>query len=97
MEEALHLGICEFYIKKNAKLTFTMIHNWSETIGVRPRTVIMMDEGATYINNYVALKPVKSIQTYPTCKMDGKNGVCVVQHRGRRPSGQRAGPRLQGH
>jgi len=77
VDEALHLGISEFYLKKRAKLTFTMIHNWSETIGVRPRTVIIMDEEATFINNYVALKPVKSIQTYPTCKMEGKNGVCV--------------------
>ena len=68
VERGLHLGISEFYIKKNAKLTFTMIHNWSEFIGVRPRTVIMMDEGATYINNYVALKPVKTIQTYPTAR-----------------------------
>lgn len=77
VDEALHLGISEFYLKKRAKLTFTMIHNWSETIGVRPRTVIIMDEEATFINNYVALRPVKSIQTYPTCKMEGKNGVCV--------------------
>lgn len=77
VDASLHLGISEFYIKKNAKLTFTMVHNWSETIGVRPRTVIIMDEGATFINNYVALRPVKSIQTYPTCKMEGKNGVCV--------------------
>jgi hypothetical protein len=76
VEKGLHLGISEFFLKKNSKLTFTMIHNWSEFIGVRPRSAIMMDEGATYINNYVALKPVKTIQTYPTAYMNGKNGVC---------------------
>jgi Fe-S cluster assembly scaffold protein SufB len=76
IEKALHLGISEFYIKKNGKLTFTMIHNWAENIGVRPRTTVLMEEGATYINNYVALKPVKTIQTYPTAKMDGRNGTC---------------------
>jgi Fe-S cluster assembly scaffold protein SufB len=76
IEKALHLGISEFYIKKNAKLTFTMIHNWAENIGVRPRTVILMEEGATYINNYVALKPVRTIQTYPTAKMEGRGGTC---------------------
>jgi Fe-S cluster assembly scaffold protein SufB len=76
IEKALHLGISEFYIKKNAKLTFTMIHNWAENIGVRPRTTIIMDEGSTYINNYVALKPVKTIQTYPTAKMEGRGGIC---------------------
>jgi uncharacterized protein len=76
VEKGLHLGISEFFLKKNSKLTFTMIHNWSEFIGVRPRTVIQMDEGATYINNYVSLKPVKTIQTYPTANMNGANGVC---------------------
>ncbi len=76
VEKGLHLGISEFFLKKNSKLTFTMIHNWSEFIGVRPRSAIVMDEGATYINNYVALKPVKTIQTYPTAYMNGKNGVC---------------------
>jgi uncharacterized protein len=76
VDKALHLGISEFYIQKNAKLTFTMIHNWAENIGVRPRTVIKMAEGATFINNYIALKPVKTIQTYPTAIMEGPNGVC---------------------
>ncbi|MBP7087587.1 MAG: SufD family Fe-S cluster assembly protein [Methanomassiliicoccales archaeon] len=76
VEKGLHLGISEFFLKKNSKLTFTMIHNWSEFIGVRPRTSVIMDEGATYINNYVALKPVKTIQTYPTAHMNGPNGVC---------------------
>lgn len=76
VEKGLHLGISEFFLKKKSKLTFTMIHNWSEFIGVRPRTSVIMDEGATYINNYVALKPVKTIQTYPTAHMNGPNGVC---------------------
>ncbi len=76
VEKGLHLGISEFFLKKGSKLSFTMIHNWSEFVGVRPRSAIVMDEGATYINNYIALKPVKTIQTYPTAFMNGKNGVC---------------------
>ncbi len=76
VEKGLHLGISEFFLKKNSKLTFTMVHNWSEFVGVRPRTSVVMDEGATYINNYVSLKPVKTIQTYPTAHMNGPNGVC---------------------
>jgi len=76
VEKGLHLGISEFFLKKGSKVTFTMVHNWTEFIGVRPRTSIVMDEGATYINNYVALKPVKTIQTYPTAHMNGANGVC---------------------
>jgi hypothetical protein len=73
VERALHLGISEFYIKRNASLTFTMVHNWSEQIGVRPRTVIVQEEASTFINNYVALRPVKTIQTYPTARMEGRN------------------------
>jgi Fe-S cluster assembly scaffold protein SufB len=72
VERALHLGISEFYIKKGGKLTFTMIHNWAEQVGVRPRTAVIVGEGATYVNNYVCLKPVKSIQMYPTAKLEGK-------------------------
>nr|WP_322785243.1 SufD family Fe-S cluster assembly protein [Methanotorris igneus] len=30
VKSGLHIGISEFYIKKNGKLTFTMIHNWGE-------------------------------------------------------------------
>ena len=31
-----HYGVSEFYVKKNAKISFTMIHNWSENIEVYP-------------------------------------------------------------
>lgn len=72
VEKGLHLGISEMYVKKGATLNFTMIHNWAEQIGVRPRTVVHVEEGGTYISNYVTLKPVKSIQTYPTVRLEGK-------------------------
>lgn len=72
VEKGLHLGISEMYVKKGATLNFTMIHNWAEQIGVRPRTVVHVEEGGTYISNYVTLKPVKSVQTYPTVRLEGK-------------------------
>src|SRR5665811_2205733 len=59
VEEGLHLGITEMYVKKGATLNFTMIHNWAEQIGVRPRTVVHVEEGGTYISNYICLKPVR--------------------------------------
>lgn len=62
----LHLGVSEFYIKKGATCTFTMIHNWAEEMRVRPRTGIMVEEGGTFISNYLCLKPVKDLQMYPT-------------------------------
>ncbi|MDY0386473.1 MAG: SufD family Fe-S cluster assembly protein [Methanolobus sp.] len=72
IDKGLHLGISEMYVKKGATLNFTMVHNWAEQIGVRPRTVVHVEEGGTYISNYITLKPVKSIQSYPTVILEGK-------------------------
>ncbi|WP_406662189.1 SufD family Fe-S cluster assembly protein [Methanolobus sp. ZRKC3] len=72
IEKGLHLGISEMYVKKGATLNFTMIHNWAEQVGVRPRTVVHVEEGGTYLSNYICLKPVKSIQTYPTVMLEGE-------------------------
>jgi Fe-S cluster assembly scaffold protein SufB len=71
----LHIGISEFYVKKGAKLTFTMIHDWGEKVNVRPRTVIRVEEGGTIISNYICLKPVGSLQMFPTTYLDGKGAV----------------------
>ncbi|MHA1835551.1 MAG: SufB/SufD family protein, partial [Candidatus Odinarchaeia archaeon] len=73
LEPALHIGVSEFYVKKNAKLTFTMIHRWSENSYVRPRSAIIVEEGGVFINNYVILGPVKDLQTYPKVYLRGKN------------------------
>ncbi len=72
---ALHLGISEFYIKKGGKLTFTMIHNWGEDVMVRPRTVGIVEERGVLQNNYVLLKKVKSVQSYPTIYLNGEGAV----------------------
>jgi len=69
----LHVGISEFYIKKNAKLTFTMIHNWAEGVDVRPRTGAFVEDGATFISNYVCMAPVKSLQMYPAAYCNGSD------------------------
>ena len=75
IEEGLHLGISEMYVKKGATLNFTMIHNWAEQIGVRPRTVVHVEEGGTYVSNYICLKPVRSVQTYPTVRLEGEGAI----------------------
>jgi len=36
--KAAHFGISEIYVKKDAMLNFTMIHQWSENTIVRPRS-----------------------------------------------------------
>ncbi|AWB09668.1 hypothetical protein TDSAC_0285 [Thermodesulfobium acidiphilum] len=73
--EGIHLGISEFYVKKGASLTFTMIHNWADNFDVRPRTGVYLEEDARYVNNYILLKPVKSIQSAPNVYLAGENAT----------------------
>jgi len=75
MKKGIHVGISEFFIKKNAKLSFTMIHNWAEDMVVRPRSVAQVEEGGLFLNNYVCMKPTKSLQMYPTTHLVGRDAV----------------------
>jgi Fe-S cluster assembly scaffold protein SufB len=69
------VGISEFFIKKDAKLSFTMIHNWAEDMAVRPRSAARVEEGGLFLNNYICMKPVRSLQMYPTSHLVGKNAI----------------------
>ena len=73
IKTASHVGVTEIYVKKGAKVVFTMIHNWDEDVTVRPRTAIRVEEGGTFISNYICLRPVADIQMYPVCYLDGQN------------------------
>ncbi|MBW1982826.1 MAG: SufD family Fe-S cluster assembly protein [Deltaproteobacteria bacterium] len=75
LRRGLHVGISEFFIKKNATLSFTMIHNWAEEMAVRPRSVGVVEEGGLFLNNYICMKPVKSLQMYPTTHLVGRGAV----------------------
>jgi uncharacterized protein len=75
LKKGVHIGISEFFIKKNAKVSFTMIHNWAEDMLVRPRSVAQVEEGGLFLNNYICMKPVKSLQMYPTTHLVGNNSV----------------------
>jgi Fe-S cluster assembly scaffold protein SufB len=79
VSSALHVGVSEFYLKKGAKITFTMVHNWAEQVDVRPRTGIMAGDDSTYISNYILTSPVRSIQSYPTAYCSGKNAKVLFQ------------------
>lgn len=79
VRSALHIGISEFYIKKGAKISFTMVHNWSSGIEVRPRSAVMIEDNGAFINNYILMKPVKSIQMYPTAYCVGRNARAHFQ------------------
>ncbi|MBU0635207.1 MAG: SufD family Fe-S cluster assembly protein [Candidatus Omnitrophica bacterium] len=71
VKAGLHLGVSEFYVKKNAKITFTMVHNWAEDVSVRPRTGTIVEENGLFLSNYICMKPVKSLQMYPVSNLVG--------------------------
>jgi Fe-S cluster assembly scaffold protein SufB len=73
VEKASHLGISEIYVKKGAMLNFTMIHQWSEQTLVRPRSAAEIADNATFVSNYVCMRPVKDIQMYPVAYCNGQN------------------------
>ena len=71
----LHVGVSEFYVKKGAQLHFTMIHDWGREVNVRPRTVVHVEAGGVFVSNYISLKPVGSLQMYPTTHLAGEGAV----------------------
>jgi Fe-S cluster assembly scaffold protein SufB len=70
---ASHLGISEIYVKKGAMLNFTMIHQWSEQTLVRPRSAALIEDNATFVSNYVCMRPVRDTQMYPVAYCKGEN------------------------
>ncbi len=74
-EPGVHLGISEFFIKKGAKVTFTMIHSWSPETEVRPRTSAVIEEDGLFMSNYVIMRPVHSLQAYPSARCVGENAT----------------------
>jgi Fe-S cluster assembly scaffold protein SufB len=77
VRSGLHVGISEFFVKKGATIAFTMIHNWAEDMAVRPRSAIIVEEGGTFISNYICLVPARDLQMYPTAILKGKGAVAT--------------------
>ncbi len=74
--DALHVGVSEIFVKDGASLSFSMIHNWSSKTAVRPRTVAILGKNASYVNNYVLLNPVGTLQSFPVAYLNGENSTC---------------------
>jgi Fe-S cluster assembly scaffold protein SufB len=70
-----HIGVSEFYVRKGGRLTYTMIHNWGEQVDVRARSRAVVEEGGVFESNYILLRPVKSLQMYPTIDLNGAGAV----------------------
>ena len=73
VNSGLHIGVTEIYLQKNSFLSYTMIHDWSDEVEVRPRTGIYVDDSATFISNYISIKKSKITQTFPSCFLKGKD------------------------
>ena len=78
VNSGLHVGVSEFYVKAGGRLSFTMIHNWGEDIHVRPRTGVRVEEGGSFVSNYILLRPVKTVQMYPTVTLAGPGAVASL-------------------
>ncbi|HIP84880.1 MAG TPA: SufD family Fe-S cluster assembly protein [Methanothermococcus okinawensis] len=79
VKSGLHISVSEFYIKRNGKLTYTMIHDWGENVHVRQRTGVYIEDNGVFISNYVVITPVRSIQSYPTVYCAGENSKATLQ------------------
>ncbi len=75
VSSALHVGISEFFIKKNAKISFTMIHKWGDNVEVTPRSSAIIEDNGVFISNYISFEKVKFLKMYPTAYLKGENSV----------------------
>ncbi len=75
VSSGLHVGASEFYVKSGGKLSYTMIHNWGKAVAVRPRTAAVVEDGATFLSNYICLEPAATLQMYPTTYLTGRESV----------------------
>ncbi len=80
IHSGLHIGVSEFFIKKGAKLSFTMIHSWNVGTVVKPRSAILIEERGVFISNYICLNPVKEVQAYPVAYITGRHGIAVFNN-----------------
>ncbi len=94
--QATHLGVSEIYVKKGAKLNFTMVHHWGEDTKVRPRSAALIEDGGEFISNYICLTPVKDMQMFPAAYCNGEdsralfNNILYVQEGSHMDIGARA-------
>ncbi|HSJ79932.1 MAG TPA: SufD family Fe-S cluster assembly protein [Thiobacillus sp.] len=61
-----HIGVTEYYVGENARVTSSMIHHWGAEVEVYPRTAAHVEKGGHFVSNYIAMSRVGRIQMYPT-------------------------------
>jgi Fe-S cluster assembly scaffold protein SufB len=79
--EGLYAGVTEFFVGKNAVLSFTMVYDRAPDMVVRTRSAARIEQGGRFFENSICLKPVRSLQTYLTADLVGNcaaAGVCTL-------------------
>lgn len=74
----IHRAITDIFVGRNAKLTFNMIHSWSRSSKIYPSTRVYVDEGGTYISNYVVWDEVSVISANPVVELKD-NAKTILQ------------------
>eukprot|EP01029_Cantina_marsupialis_P012010 TRINITY_DN26555_c0_g1_i1.p1 TRINITY_DN26555_c0_g1~~TRINITY_DN26555_c0_g1_i1.p1 ORF type:complete len:705 (-),score=244.68 TRINITY_DN26555_c0_g1_i1:270-2348(-) len=73
--ESKHLGISEFFVEKDAQLTFVMVHQFCNKYTIYPRSAAHVEEGAVFMSNYICMEAVDKVQMYPVAYLKGKGAV----------------------
>ncbi|MCC6062211.1 MAG: SufD family Fe-S cluster assembly protein [Desulfurococcales archaeon] len=68
---SLHVGVSEIYLMPRSKLYFIMIHSWTQVNHVRPRTTVLVGDEAEYIDYYINISDVSTLQTFPKIIVKG--------------------------
>lgn len=75
----LHGCITEIYVGQGAEATYSMIHNFREGFHVRPKIGAVVDDNATYMENFIIIGDCLSDQAYPTAVLRGDNSRAVIR------------------
>lgn len=67
--EGRHIGITETLVGKGAQLGYTMIHNWGRNMEVFPVGATIVEEGGSFISNYVAMEQAKRVVALPRARV----------------------------
>jgi len=65
VKQGSHIGVTEFYVRENARLSYTMIHDWAPQVRVFPRSAALVEAGGAFMSNYIALTTAEMVQAYP--------------------------------
>ena len=65
-----HIGVTEYYVGENAKVTTSMIHHWGDDVEVYPRSAAHVEKGGHFVSNYVAMTRVGRIEMYPSAILE---------------------------